>query len=406
MKITSFLVVAAFHSFLIPPCCLAATYYVATNGNDQNSGSANLPYRTLQKAADSVSPGDTVIVRDGNYTTGNWTFVDMQRAGTSSAWITFKAEHQGGAVLDGQNNGVTKFGFSLSQHSSFMRMEGFEIKNLQTELGAGALMIYANNVLVTKNKIHDIGRVCLPAEIDAGITGMYIAFADSVTVEKNVIHDVGRFGTLEDSDCNTGSPNHDHGIYVAGATNLLIKNNVIYQIPHGWGIHFYNSDGKTQSSGVTVANNTLAFPNADRDGLLLLSSPGLTNAVIENNIFYRPTTAGINVSTTAGPTSYSNVSIANNLTFGGASGSGTAAGVTFAAGNLGNTDPRLVNPDGFDFHLQSGSPAIDAGMTVPQVTDDYEGNIRPQGARFDIGADERLATNSPPSAPRNLKAGQ
>ncbi len=47
------------------------------------------------------------------------------------------------------------------------------------------------------------------------------------------------------------------------------------------------------------------------------------------------------------------------------------------------SDP--VDPE--DFATQPSSPAIDSGTTVP-VYDDYNGNIRPQGSSFDIGAFE------------------
>jgi len=40
-----------------------------------------------------------------------------------------------------------------------------------------------------------------------------------------------------------------------------------------------------------------------------------------------------------------------------------------------------------DYHLQSGSPAIDAGYIVP-VTNDFDSNPRLQGASCDIGAYE------------------
>ena len=54
-------------------------------------------------------------------------------------------------------------------------------------------------------------------------------------------------------------------------------------------------------------------------------------------------------------------------------------------------DPLLVDPALGDFRLQAGSPAIDAGSTNPDVTDDYVGTSRPQGAGYDLGAYERIA---------------
>ena len=50
-------------------------------------------------------------------------------------------------------------------------------------------------------------------------------------------------------------------------------------------------------------------------------------------------------------------------------------------------DPLFVDPDNGNFHLRSGSPAIDAGIDVG-LTQDFEGNPVPQGNAPDIGAYE------------------
>jgi len=55
-------------------------------------------------------------------------------------------------------------------------------------------------------------------------------------------------------------------------------------------------------------------------------------------------------------------------------------------------DPRLRHPAGGDLHLRAGSPAIDAGLAVSLRWvghRDIDGQPRVQGARIDIGADER-----------------
>ena len=47
------------------------------------------------------------------------------------------------------------------------------------------------------------------------------------------------------------------------------------------------------------------------------------------------------------------------------------------------SDPRLAP----NYHLRTGSPAIDQGLTVPWLTSDLDGNPRTPGA-YDIGAFE------------------
>jgi len=59
------------------------------------------------------------------------------------------------------------------------------------------------------------------------------------------------------------------------------------------------------------------------------------------------------------------------------------------------TNPqRLYKPDGLDFRLRPGSPAIDAGVVLPSITDDFTGRAP------DIGAYESGRT-LPHYGPRN-----
>jgi len=48
----------------------------------------------------------------------------------------------------------------------------------------------------------------------------------------------------------------------------------------------------------------------------------------------------------------------------------------------------FVNPVNYDLHLTATSPAIDSATSVGALSDDYEGNPRPRGAGYDIGAYE------------------
>jgi hypothetical protein len=60
----------------------------------------------------------------------------------------------------------------------------------------------------------------------------------------------------------------------------------------------------------------------------------------------------------------------------------------------GKTDRRVktfgyVNPDGFDFHLKRGSPAMGRVGAEDCSGTDIDGQLRPRGARCDAGSDQR-----------------
>jgi hypothetical protein len=56
-------------------------------------------------------------------------------------------------------------------------------------------------------------------------------------------------------------------------------------------------------------------------------------------------------------------------------------------GNI-NADPMFVSPASGDFHLRQGSPCIDTGTLSGAPSTDLEGNSRPQGDGYDMGAYE------------------
>ncbi|MFZ5563722.1 MAG: choice-of-anchor Q domain-containing protein, partial [Thermodesulfobacteriota bacterium] len=62
-------------------------------------------------------------------------------------------------------------------------------------------------------------------------------------------------------------------------------------------------------------------------------------------------------------------------------------------GNI-SVDPLFAGGDPFDYHLTQDSPCIDAGTSEGAPDSDFEGDARPSGAGFDIGADEFLGLDT------------
>ncbi|TMI97125.1 MAG: hypothetical protein E6H01_13405 [Bacillati bacterium ANGP1] len=333
-------------------------YYVATSGNDANPGTAAQPFATIQHAADIVNPGDGVLVGDGVYT-GGATIVTISRSGTATNRIVFRAAHRWLAVIDGQNN-LSTTGIAIP--GGYIRVEGFEVRNtnrygIDTYLG--------HDQTVVGNHVHDIGHIC------TGSTGGIVAidaYAPNLVIEGNLIHDIGRLGPGENgcTPLNDYWQNHDHGIYNGIGTNVVIRNNVFYNLKHGWAIQRYDGGG-TVVDGLYIENNTFAGANPNRDAQIIIATT-TTNLVIANNIFYQPATAGVWFSGAGtGATLTGNVST-GALQIG---GSGLATSL-----NLENTDPLFTNAAGFDFHLTTGSPARGAGVTAWCPLTDFDGVTR------------------------------
>ena len=74
------------------------------------------------------------------------------------------------------------------------------------------------------------------------------------------------------------------------------------------------------------------------------------------------------------------------------------------ANNL-SGDPKFVNPPS-DFHLQSGSPAIAAGVHPPDAAmlTDKDGVARPSTGAVDVGAYQYSSGGPTLPAPSNLRA--
>ena len=90
----------------------SASYYVASGGNDSNSGSSSSPFSSISKAISVVTAGDTIYVGPGSYAP-----VTLSKSGASGSPITIRGDH---ASIAGGSVGMTISG-------SYLDISGFDV---------------------------------------------------------------------------------------------------------------------------------------------------------------------------------------------------------------------------------------------------------------------------------------
>ncbi|PWT97797.1 MAG: hypothetical protein C5B52_13200 [Bacteroidetes bacterium] len=231
----------------------------------------------------------------------------------------------------------------------------------------------------------------------------------SVTPVGLEIHDniIRSYGTLNVTTQQTG-------IIVGGASTGKVYNNYL-DGGTGGGIMIVGV-GTVQVFNNVIANVGYDGTSLGQDGILVDDRPnpdpypGLRVEVI-NNTIVSPKRRGVVLYNDYGTIGANNLFLNNIIVNPGAQYMDISPGVTSQQTNnlLKPTvaEALFVNAASKDYHLQATSPAVDAGMnaSVYGVSVDIEGNGRPSGAAYDIGAYELGGTPPPPNVPPLANAG-
>ncbi|MGO9244961.1 MAG: choice-of-anchor Q domain-containing protein [Verrucomicrobiia bacterium] len=178
-------------------------------------------------------------------------------------------------------------------------------------------------------------------------------------------------GPIYISNCiiekNGGGGTEAGGIYIQAATNSMIYNTVVSKdVGEVGGIYDVN--------GVQIWNCTIVS-NTTLDTTFGAVTGGSGAPSVRNSIIWSNGTGAIDLY-------FANVDYS---TFG-----GNEFGTT-GAHNL-SVDPILVNMLFRNYRLQTNSPVVGAGTSLPIEQRDLYGNPRPLTGRFDIGANEYTDT--------------
>ena len=364
-------------------------------------------YPKVQLAIDVANSGDTVLVAGGRYapsTNGEAFPINMKNGvrllGAGAETCTLDAERTNRVIYcSGISDATT-------------RIEGFTITNGEfTEWPGrgGGIMCIHSSLIITNNVItgniahHGGGIFCreyssptitnnVITENSAGYNGGGISCSSSSpTITDNVITgNSARYGggiscsssspTITNNVITENSAGYNGGGIYCSSSFPIITNNIIT----GNSSSFYGGGISCLSSSPTITNNVITGNSSDYYGggisCYYHSNPTITNSVVTGNSAGNDGGGIYCGYYSAPPITYDDVwsNTPNNY-------SGCSPGIGCIS-----VDPLFVGPMVGDYHLQLGSPCIDAGNNdapcLPEF--DFDGNPRIINGVVDMGAFE------------------
>jgi len=360
-------------------------YFVATNGSDSNPGTISQPFRTIAKGVSMLTPGKTLLVRSGTYAESlqntipggtSWsspvtvaaypgdtvTIEPTSQQNAQSVLMFYGASEQyiivQGFIINAQNvthDAVKITNSSSAGAASHIRITDCEVENAPQNgilTSNGAVSNEFLNLLVhnngSTNYLYHGFYISTQSNTVSGSTsysnggrGIQVYAEGSTTKCNNNV--------ISGNKCyNNGLSGRGPGISVASGTGIQVYNNICYGNTLGIQVDYWNP------TNTRVVNNTVDGNGSD--GGIYIGTVA-TGTLVENNIVYNNTLVNMGIST----------SLAMNLV---------------------GVNPLFVNLAGHDYHLTSGSPAIDAGTATNAPSTAFDGSTRPLVAGFDIGAYE------------------
>lgn len=402
-------------------------FYVSPSGNDANPGSYDKPWRTLQKAADTLVAGETVHILPGSYQAK----FAPKNSGTAEAYITYTAT-PGTVTLDGTGVALNDLarGDGLVQIAgkSYIRIQNLTLRNSAhncVNISEDSSGNRPKNIEVTGLDIKNCMKAGIRARFTTGLvvkdnvidhisysSGIGVWWSDRVTVDNNKITNAHYYHSCQGA--------HEEALTIASTSNFVVKNNTLDNTeppPPGacavadklgidvkessqYGQVFQNTISNMNAASIYTdpwhagANGTPTLKHIQIYQNKIVNSAGIIigaeqadgvseHISIFNNVLINPTFAGIQVRKSYGDGLRKNIVIYNNTIYGASPAGGNGgAGIYITTANLAsnNTDaPVIVRNNIVMFYfLNSG------GGTVGQI---YAANA---GIASKVTADHNL----------------
>ncbi|MGL4598819.1 MAG: DUF1565 domain-containing protein, partial [Bacteroidia bacterium] len=196
----------AFLSLLSYAVTAQTQYFVNPAGNNNNPGTLNQPWQTIQHAADNATPGSVVQIMAGTYNEK----ISINVSGIGNNRITFQNYIGQLAILDGTNIAGNAMIEIVNQNSITIR--GLEIRNnIQNDAQGILIEGTSQNITIVSNLIHDIhfsGNPNDPATTGTNAQPIIVYGTDPLTEIAGLIID-----SNEIRNCRTG---YSEGLAVNG----------------------------------------------------------------------------------------------------------------------------------------------------------------------------------------------
>ena len=417
-----------------PPVSGNATYYVSPGGDDGNPGTIAEPWATIQHAADVMVAGDTLLIRGGIYNE----HVRTVNSGDPESYIVFSAYPGETPVIDG--TGVTESQNGLIVDKSYIRLIGLEIRN------------WDENAIWIENAGHIEISDCEVHHVFYGIGASEGTHDFEFNrVEAHHFNLYGFDVSPDGADCYNGTFNdciahtaRDPGQNVDGFAlghgnqhGFVFNRCETYDVFDGFDISArdttlnrcsahdcWNGGYKLWQDNVTLIN-CLSYRNEtsnveldwdEEPGTTTLQNCTLMDAQAFNIWVENPADSlhmyncilagGDNIGLAFEQMNVANYQGDCNVFHNVDANRAIVVGYTdeFSLDQLAawrsysgqdahslvahSVTELFVNPSDFDLHLSGTSPAVDSGTSAGAPSEDYDGNPRPHGDGYDIGAYE------------------